>query len=242
MNLEDSRASFATTRWTLVDRLREGTDAERAAAADSIARTYWPAVFAHLRHLGRKKDEAAEITQDFYETVVLGRKLVAGAKPGCGRLRTLIMSSLKNFLIDRHRREVARGGSRLIPLDEFEREEKMLGEVNGDADAEFDRRWARAQLFEALRRCEEHYRAKDKERNWKAYYRWVVRPSLNGDGRSPREHLALELGFANGADLSQAVQTVDKMMRTILREVVAETTVGGTEAEGEFDVISRLLG
>ncbi len=178
----------------------------------------------------------------FFVDVVLGRGLMMDANKERGRLRSLILKALKNFVIDQNRRERARANGAVVSLDGLELEEAIIAKSSSsDPDDAFDRRWALANLHEALRRCEEHFRMAEKTRNWEVFAAREILPRRSACEPVPLERLATELGFKSAADAAQAVQTVKKRMLAILREVVAETTSGESEADREFEFILSLL-
>lgn len=260
MNLEQSGSPFPQTLWTLVRCAAGGgvDSAERSAAVGRLVEVYWPAVYSYLRRLGRGREEAAEITQAFFADVALGRGLLAGADQGQGRLRSLLVAALKNYLVDRHRRAAVRGGgvTATVSAERVEYEEGLIAGMNGGrgggagglgasgadgADAAFDRRWALAQVQEALARCERHFRSSGKPRHWVAFEARVVRPSIGLSEAPPMAELAAELGLESAADAAAAVQVVKKRFEALLREVIAETLGEGEDAEGEYGYVTGLL-
>ncbi len=241
LNFEESNAAFRTTHATLLDALRAGDDSSRRAALDGLVRAYWPPVYAYLRRTGRGRDEAAECTQAFFADVALQRDLFQRASADRGRLRTLIIAALKNFLHDRHRRSECRGGPAL-PLGDLDREEGVVPEVAGLApDEAFDRRWALAVLEEAMARCREHFRVAAKERHWSAFEARVLSPSIAGVEPVPLERVAADLGFRTPADAAAAVQVVRKRAAALLREVAGETARGPRDQDDEHRLVLELL-
>ena len=81
-----------------------------------------------------------------------------------GRLRSYLLTALKHFLADEHRRAMAikRGkGQQLIPLEELRTEERSGMEPADPLTAEriYERRWASTLLDRVLSRLEDKYRA-----------------------------------------------------------------------------------
>ncbi len=238
MRWEDSGAAFPITRWSLVVAAAGDASGQRAAA---IIDLYWPAVYAFLRRRQYSRDKAAELTQAFFADVVIGRDLFRNADATRGRLRSLVVAALKNFIIDASRREVARGGDRIGPLDAawLDREESLLTADSSEPDAAFERRWGLAQLEEALRRCEEHFERISKQAHWKAFEARILRPSLRPFEPPPLDQLVGELGFRSPADVAAAVQVVKRRLVILLEEVAAEV---GDDGGGPVDVANGLSG
>jgi hypothetical protein len=172
----------------------------------------------------------------------LGRQLLLHADQARGRLRTLILTALKNFTVDQHRRAGARADPGVVTLSDLDAEETIFAPPpNADPDAAFDRRWALAQLHEALARGEAHFRASNKARSWEAFAARIVAPAIGTCPPVPLARVAQELGFANSADAAAAVQTVKKRVLAILRELAAEVTENAADAEAEYERVVALL-
>ncbi len=241
--MDQIRTPFQTTRWTLVGDMASDDPAVRARAMEAIATVYWPAVYAAFRRLGRGRESAEEATQAFFADVVLGRCLLTRADPSRGRLRTLLHAAIRNYDTDQHRRAAARGQGRVVPLGDVDREERFLAAAPETSDESlFDRRFGLAVLEEALRRCERHYRASGKERNWTVFFSRVMAPQLSAGQARPLGELAAELGFATPADAAAAVQTVKKRLLALVREVAAESCGDEASEEDEYRRVMSLLG
>lgn len=245
MELRQSGATFPDTMWSLVTRAEDASDPRSTIARESLARVYWPAVYAFLRRSGRSRDEAEELTQAFFADVVSGRALLAGASPERGRLRTLLIAALKNYRIDVYRREASRGDGQTWSLSsmDVELEEQRVSTRADDApDVGFDREWAATIVNEALCKCRRHFEDAGKLAHWKLFEARVVRPLTSPSDPPSLANLAQELGFRSTADAAAAMQVVKKRFDVILREVTAETTASGDDAEDEWRWLHRTLG
>jgi DNA-directed RNA polymerase specialized sigma24 family protein len=228
----------------MIGRLQNGNDRQRREALENIATTYRAPVYARLRRMGHRCEEASDLTQAFFAEVVLGRGLLDGAAPEKGLLRSLILKALKRFDIDKLRRRASRPDVTAAALNGLEYEETIFAEsLSTEPDEEFDRRWALLMLQHALDECERHFRDSGKARNWEVFAARVVLPFRGSCRPAPLDQLADELGFRHAADAAQAVQTVKLRTQAILKEIVASTTSGASEeAELEYREVLRLLG
>jgi RNA polymerase sigma-70 factor (ECF subfamily) len=235
---ERSDAEFLHTRWSLIHGLRSDRVGERAEAGEKLIASYWPAVYAFLRRRGVKREDASEITQAFFVDVVLTRDLFQSADRGRGKLRTLMLTALGRYMVDRHRRNSAacrQGILAPIPGDGTLHEEAMLESAASlPADIMFERRWALAQVEEAVRRCREYFVRVGKERHWAAFELRILSPAASPVDPVSLEVVAASLGFPGPADAASAVQVVKKRFRTFLMEVIAETIGDGDDVEAEY--------
>ncbi|MCC6229773.1 MAG: sigma-70 family RNA polymerase sigma factor [Phycisphaerales bacterium] len=232
--MEQTGASFVTTCWTLIDRVRSGDENTRRAAAEECARLYWPPVYACARRLTRTRDEALDLTQAFFADVVLTRGLFDRADQAAGSARSLVRAALKRFATDQWRRGQARGQGLLVSGEAIEREESLARDE--DPGTAFDRRWALAMFEESMRRCEAHFQNTGRGQHWRLFETRVVRESL-----VPLSEAAATHGFESAALAAAAVQTVKRRLDAILREVVAETAGDQREATSEFEQVVSML-
>lgn len=240
MTLERTHAEFPATSWTLV----AGTPGETVESRLSrLIEVYWPAVYAYLRRSGHRREQAAELTQGFFCDVVIGRRLFDGADPARGRVRSLLVASLRHYLTDVARRQLARGDAARVPCEWLDREDHLLDDRRAATPEEqFDRRWALAQVEQAMRRCEDHFNATGKTGHWALFEARVVRPSLANVEPPPLESLASGLGFRSPADAAAAVQVVKKRFMALLRDVLAEQSGSAQDAEAEYRHCCEVLG
>lgn len=239
---DDTHAEFHTTSWTLVDAIRDDDHPMRQEALDLLIRRYWPPVYACIRRMGHGREMAAELTQAFYADVVLGRKLFSKADAGSGRVRSLLQTALKRYLIDQHRRRTSRPDQIGISLEDLVREEDYIAEVSDqDAGLVFERRWAMAILEEALARTEKYYTDSARGHYWAAFDAFEIRPATGAVDRPRQSDLADQLGFPSALHVATAISEVRKRLRLLLTEAVAETSADPVDRKAEYERVVSLL-
>lgn len=237
---EKTDAPFTTTLWTLVSELHADAPSRHRAALEFIIRKYLPPVYAYLRRSGFDRENAAETTQSVFAEVVIQRDLFGRADQSQGRLRSLLLAALKNYLHDQHRRAVARGGTHKLSFDEVAHVEQGLSDRDGP-EVSFDRTWALTVLNQAITRCERHFIDTGKSGHWRVFEARVLRPSASGCEAPPLAMLASPNGFKSAADAAAAVQVVKKRLDALLREVIAETTLTPEDSQAELQDLLTLL-
>src|SRR2546428_5343125 len=148
------RATWPSTRWTVILGASEPGGAEWAASWEALAQLYWSPVYGHVRYKwGRSRDEALDLTQDFFAWL-LESQPVAQANPGRGRFRAFLRVCLDNFLRDDGKRcsRLKRGGGILnVSLDALPEDPPSLSEDP------LDREWKRVVLERAAARMESDF-------------------------------------------------------------------------------------
>src|SRR6186713_2713826 len=124
----------------------QGESAAAQEALEKLCRIYWRPIYSFVRRQGIGPADAEDLTQGFFASLLEHRNLDAVRREK-GRLRSYLLSAVKHFLTDEHRRAMAikRGkGERLIPLEELRADERIQMEPADPMTAEmiYERRWA----------------------------------------------------------------------------------------------------
>lgn len=242
---EAALTHFATTRWSLI---RNGgangaqSDGNRGLA--QLCQIYWRPIFTFIYRRGYSAQDAQDLTQDFF-LVILEGTLLETADPKRGRFRSLLIKSLKNFLVDARvkGRTQKRGGDL-----QFVSWEKWMGDAPGQlslsaqaletspAEALFDLSWAAAIAEEALRRLRMECEAKGRRRVYEV---------LHGYLTTEREDISYhDLSVALGvpeASVKNLLHQFRKRYRGLLREEVAKTVETEAEVKDEIRYLCATL-
>jgi RNA polymerase sigma-70 factor (ECF subfamily) len=165
---------------------REGPTPESRRALAGLCETYWYPLYAFNRRRGAGRDEALDLTQGFFAQL-LEHRYLEDLRPGAGKFRSFLLSSLKHYVSDERARASAqkRGGhGALISLDSEGAEERYRHEPRDDRTPEraYERAWAWTVLDRVSRVLESEFDAAGKGRLFA-----LLSPSLTG-GEPARSH------------------------------------------------------
>jgi RNA polymerase sigma factor (sigma-70 family) len=224
--------AFTTTHWSVVLEA-QGPSPAAQAALEKLCRTYWRPIYGFVRRQGTGPEEAEDLTQGFFALLLERRDLDAVRKEK-GRLRSYLLTSLKNFLTNERNRALAikRGeGQRLIPLDDLRERERAGFEPADTLTAEqiYERRWALALLDQVLTRLDEEYRAAG---NVILFERLKALLTDEPD-RPSQAQIAGELGMTENA-VKQALHRLRERYRQLLRDEIAHTVLAPGDIEDEL--------
>src|SRR5437899_7600493 len=110
---------FTTTHWSVVLLAGQADSPHATEALEKLCRTYWYPLYAYVRRQGHSPEDAQDLTHAFFERF-LERKSWQQARRERGKFRSLLLTSLKHFLINECKRRVASkrgGGVPLVSLD-----------------------------------------------------------------------------------------------------------------------------
>ncbi len=248
MRTEDSQSEaraphgiFATTHWSVVLAAGQQGTSQSAAALERLCQTYWYPLYVYVRRRGYSVEDAQDLTQRFFVTVLQKRGL-GMADPERGRFRTFLLKSLEHFLTDDWRRgqRIKRGGGTFqVPLDSVLAEARYAAELIDSTTPEraYETRWAMTLVEQVLQRIRQDYARAGKERLFAALqdFLWGADPTVS------YAVLAKSLGLTEVA-LRAAVYRLREQYRERLRAEVAHTVGQTNEVDDELHYLIRIIG
>jgi RNA polymerase sigma factor (sigma-70 family) len=235
-----SNAAFPTTRWSQVVAAgdRAGPTAREALA--ELCSAYWYPLYAFVRHKGHPPDEAADLVQGTFLTL-LDRDGLPAVAPERGRFRSFLMAACSHHLADcRDRDRAAKrgGGAPPISIDRALAEGRYSAEPVDALTPErlFDRRWATDLLDQALARLEAESIAAGKS----ALVSRLLAALTGGRGEAPFAAIAAELGMTEGS-VRMAASRLRKRYGEILREEIARTVADPADVDAEVRALFAAL-
>jgi len=211
----------------------QGESPAAQQALEKLCRTYWWPLYGYVRRQGYNPEEAQDFTQGFFE-LLLERKDLDAVRQEKGRLRSYLLTSLKNFIGKAHRREmtIKRGeGRALVPLEELLARERADLELADTLSPEriYERRWALILLEQVLARLGEEYRAADRA----PLFEKLKQTLTDEPGRPSQAEIAQGMSMSENA-VKQAFYRVRQRYRLLLREEIAHTVAVPGDVEDEL--------
>jgi RNA polymerase sigma factor (sigma-70 family) len=224
-------AAFTTTHWSVVLEA-QGESPAAQEALEKLCRTYWRPIYSFVRRQGIRPEEAEDVKGFF--ALLLERKDLNTVRKEKGRLRSYLLTSVKNFLADesRHAMAVKRGkGQRLIPLDEIHERERADVERSDSltADQIYERRWALTVLEQVLARLRDEYRSAGNMR----FFEQMKKMLMDEPDRPSQAQVASEFEMTENA-VKQAFYRFRQRYQTLLREEIANTVATPGDIEDEL--------
>jgi len=229
---------FVTTRWSLILSVTNGREEQKAHdALAELCRTYWRPVFSFVCRRGYSTQDAQDLTQDFFMTI-LKENWLHHADRSRGRFRSLLLKSLQNFLVNAAERAHAHkrgGGAEFISWDDWMAEAPSQLSIpiqaldSAPPERIFDLTWATTVVEHAFQRLREECESKGKL--------WLFQ-ALSAHLADERD----ELSYANlSAELGMAETAVKKQLhnmrqryRSLLRDEVSQTVEDPADVDDEI--------
>jgi RNA polymerase sigma factor (sigma-70 family) len=229
------RGTFPTTRITLIEAARGAPASEARDALAALCSAYWYPIYAYIRRLGYRPEDAEDLTQGFFARV-LEKHYLRDFERERGRFRSFLLGALKHFIANERdwARAQKRGGTVItLPLDTVIRtaETRYSLEPGHDLSPEklFERQWALALLAKVQERLQA-----EAEREGKAVQFARLKSRLTTDeADAGYRAIAVDLNTTEGA-LKVTVHRLRQRFREMLREEIAHTVDKAEDVGGEL--------
>jgi RNA polymerase sigma-70 factor (ECF subfamily) len=236
---QSSPGRFKTTRWSMVLSCTD-SGIESAAAHDALSelcKTYWRPIFAYVCRRGYSTQDAEDLAQDFFTSLLQG-PLLRRADPKRGRFRSLLLKALQDFLghttekLDAQKRG---GGVKFVSWDDWMAEAPSQLSISAHAlnswspEQLFDLRWAATVVERALRRLREECQSKRRLRLFETLSLYLATDRADVS----YHNLAITLGIAESA-VKKQLHNLRRRYRWLICEEVAQTVENPSDVEGEI--------
>src|SRR5437762_8147202 len=243
---EDRPREFVTTRWSLIlSASKLGGEEQRARdALAELCRTYWRTICSFVRARGHSIEDAQDLTQDFFVTI-LKKNWLHHADRSRGRFRSLLLKSLQNFLVNAAEKAHARkrgGGAEFISWDDWMAEAQSQLSIPIQAldsvppERIFDLTWATTVVEHAFQRLREECESRGKH--------WLFQ-ALSSHLTDERDelsyaNLSTELGMAETA-VKKQLHNMRQRYRSLLRDEVSQTVEDPADVDDEIRYLCASL-
>ncbi len=208
-------------------------------ALERLCRTYWPPLYAFIRRRGHGEEDARDLTQEFFLSL-LERRDFGTVHPGKGKFRTFLLSALSHFLSNQRDRAQAikRGGGRtIVSLEELNAERERFQPASDVApDKSFDLRWATTVLEHALAQLEQEMANAGKAAQFSE-----LKPYLTDDPDEGDYGAAAAKLNASRQSVAVLVHRLRRRYRELVRAEVAETVISPLDLEEEIRHLFQAL-
>jgi len=236
----EGQRSFVTTHWSIVLAAAHESRPDAQAALATLCETYWYPLYSCVRRKGYRAEEAQDLTQEFFATL-LQKDYLRVADPERGRFRSFLLASLNHFLAnewDRARAQKRGGGRRMISMDIPGAESRCSIEPADDLTAEklYERQWALTLLDLVLKQLRQESVREGKEHLFDR-----LKEFLGGAASDiPYSQVAAELGMTEAA-VKMAVHRLRRYYRRLLRAEIAQTVASAAAIDDEIRHLFRAL-
>lgn len=231
---------FRTTSWTVVAAASVDRSADPDGALAKLCRTYWPPVYAFIRRRGYDRDQAEDLTQEFFARL-LEKQYLHDADRARGRFRSFLLSAVTHFLANEWDRSQAlkRGGGQAVVSIDLMHAERWYEPATVDAatpERLFERRWAIALLEAVMAALRSEFADAGKAGHFEILVGFLHRDPAGDRYRAVAERL----GVSPGA-LRMSVHRLRRRYRELLRAEIATTVDASDRIDDEIRFLLATL-
>jgi RNA polymerase sigma-70 factor (ECF subfamily) len=236
--------AFLTTHWSLIEEVGQGDQDKDRALVGLLLGKYWKPVYCYLRRKGYDNEQAKDLTQGFFQEIVLGHDLIGKADSAKGRFRTFLLTALDRYLVNVRRAQTAQKRipeHKLIHLD-FANPPELPGIIDElSPEDSFTYAWVSSLLDRVLEEVKTACVQEGKAAHWAAFQDRVLQPAVEGTAAPSMREICQRHGIANPIKASNMIVTVKRRMQSILAEHLRQSVGTDEDAQEELREIKRFL-
>jgi RNA polymerase sigma factor (sigma-70 family) len=228
--------SFPTTSWSILKRLRNPDSAGFQEAMRKLAETYWKPVYCQIRHSwGKSNEDAKDLTQEFFTTMILEKSMAAKFLPERGSFRSFLKASVTNFLRDANKTagRAKRGGNAewlSLQGEGFDLSDVVADPSTLTPDQVFDEAWKNLVLGRAVERMEKKLRSEGRDACFEVFRRYEIDPA----GPEPSyKSVGEALGLTPDAVKNQLMRARQEFKEAVTEEL-SDTVDCASDLEDEI--------
>lgn len=227
---------FPSTSWDLLaNAARHGEHS--ASALTEFAERYYAAVRTFIAGIAPNPVDADDLTQRFFETVVLSGRLFGRADREKGAFRAYLKQAIRNFLIDERRREARSINAEIRPDGTENGWSAIASESSPGPDEDLLRAWARSLVTMAIGRLEALCEANDQRQHFELFARRYL---ADPDHRPTWSEVGEAFGLGEKIARSRA-ETAVRHFRALLRDLIASDVGAADNVDEELHAVIGLL-
>jgi len=227
---------FPSTKWELLAEASPHGE-QSAAALNEFADRYYAAVRAFIVAVARNPVDADDLTQRFFETVVLSGRLLTRVDREKGSFRPYLKQAIRNFLVDEHRRQARSVNPDIRPDAVNEGWNAIVTDSSPRPDAELLRAWARSLVGMAVTRLEKICQENDQEQHFRLFtHRYLSDPDNPPSWRDVGATFGLDEKIARSR-----AETAVRHFRVLLRNLVASDMGSEKGIDEELHAVIAVL-
>jgi RNA polymerase sigma-70 factor (ECF subfamily) len=239
-----ARASFRTTQWTDIEKIKSGDEINSKALVGDLLKHYWKPVYCYLRHKGYDNEMAKDLTQSFFHEVVLGRELIKRADSTKGRFRNLLLTALDRYLVSIHRKETARKRipqNKLISLEDAGFQELPAVINNMNSEEVFQYTWVCEMLDRILEKVEIECYQRGMTMHWNLFHDRVLQPIVACTKSPSLAELCQKYGVHATTKASSMIFTVKKRIQVATRCLLSKSVASEHQIDEEILELMKFL-
>jgi DNA-directed RNA polymerase specialized sigma24 family protein len=238
-----SKEGFETTCWTDIQLISSKINAPQKIISNLTER-YWKPVYCYLRQKGCDNELAKDLTQGFFQKIVLDSNFIQQADQLKGRFRKYLLTALNHYVSDWFRKESTKKRSPrselLDPIND-NLEDKIVSPGEVGPEQVFNYSWASNVLDRVLKKVRKDCHASGKKLHWKVFYARVLLPIFNETKIISVKEIKEKYNIENEQTISNMIVTVKRMFKTALEQQLRLSVQSDSEIDDEINELKKAI-
>jgi len=228
---------FPVTKWTDIVNLGTSDEARKTLIINELLRRYWKPIYSYLRRKGYDNETGKDITQGFFQEVVLGRELIQKADQAKGLFRTFLLTAIDRYVIDLHRyrtRDKRRPAGRMFQLSDVDITNVATTAPDATPEQSFNYAWISDLLDRVLSDVKDGLIRIDKEIHWQVFDERILQPLIASSSPPALKDICEKYGINDEKKASNMIITVKRRLRKSLERCMRQFTHSDSQVEQEI--------
>jgi RNA polymerase sigma factor (sigma-70 family) len=228
-------SGFHSTHWSLVRRAQSPDSKIRGAARGQLQQDYYPLIRSWMLSQGLQIADAEDLLQDFLLKWFLG-DFFDRDWDETRRFRSFLKASLRNFLIDRHRKESHAKRNAALP-DLIE----VLADSDDSERSAFDQHWAAFVLSFCLHSLAEERRESGEPIRFRVFFDRVLGPVFFQTETPSYDELARRYGIEDDREAESLVNNERRRLASMISTAVGKYSNTEDATRDELQYLRRVV-
>jgi len=235
---------FLTTHWSLIEDIGVSDDDKNRALVELLLKMYWKPIYCYLRHKGYDNERSKDLTQGFFQEIVIGRKLIQHANRTRGRFRKFLLTALERYVTSEHRKESARKRmpvGRLLWLEHIDPADLPVPMGQLTPEESFNYAWLSSLLDELLKEVEDECHKYNMAKHWQVFRDKVLQPIMEETEAPSLKELCGRYGIENPIKASNMIISVNRRFQATLKRRLRQSVSSDPEVHGELQELMQIF-
>ncbi|MBN1764086.1 MAG: sigma-70 family RNA polymerase sigma factor [Sedimentisphaerales bacterium] len=240
--LGGSDPNFLSTQWTLIQQIQSDPTQRRVELVGDLLTKYWKPVYCYLRRKNYDNEQAKDLSQGFFQEVVLGRELIHQADQAKGRFRTFLLTALDRYVTSQHRIETARKRipkDIIVALDVIDPAKVSTPQSELTPEESFNYAWMSDLLDKVVAEVQAECRTNGMITHWHLFYARILQPTLNNTHAPALSEICTRYHVEDNRKASSMIYSVKRRFQAALRRHLRQLVESESDIQEELQLLQK---
>ena len=228
---------FPVTRWSEIINLKLSDEAQKNLIINELLKRYWKPIYCYLRSKGYNNETAKDITQSFFQEVVLGRELIQKADQTKGLFRTFLLTAIDRYVIDLHRYQATskrRPDGQMFQLSDIDLSGVPAITSDSTPEQSFHIAWISNLLDRVLCEVKNEFFNNNKKVHWQLFDDKILKSIIESSKSPSLKDMCEKYGIDGEKRVSNMIITVKRRLRKSLERCLRQFARSDSQVKQEI--------